>query len=148
MLFSHVKISCFRAKNHLVFHWCLNSKTISAIIVFTHTHTHIHTGLAKSSKRKGDTECWTRFSTVIYLLLPFLFLLISLSSKWLRNVHNVKWLGLKKEKNKKQNSWKKMGDSRYDDRARYLCCEGCASTPCATRTIESLRPYGLTQTVT
>ena len=23
MLFSHVKISCFRAKAHLVFHWCL-----------------------------------------------------------------------------------------------------------------------------
>ena len=23
MLFSHMKISCFRAKAHLVFHWCL-----------------------------------------------------------------------------------------------------------------------------
>ena len=23
MLFPHVKISCFRAKAHLVFHWCL-----------------------------------------------------------------------------------------------------------------------------
>ena len=29
MLFSRVKISCFRAKAHLVFHWCLyNKKTI------------------------------------------------------------------------------------------------------------------------
>ena len=27
MLFSPVKISCFRAKAHLVFHWCLYNKT-------------------------------------------------------------------------------------------------------------------------
>ena len=26
MLFSHVKISCFRQKAHLVFHWCLYNK--------------------------------------------------------------------------------------------------------------------------
>ena len=26
MLFSRVKISCFRAKAHLVFHWCLHNK--------------------------------------------------------------------------------------------------------------------------
>ena len=26
MLFSRVKISCFRAKAHLVFHWCLYNK--------------------------------------------------------------------------------------------------------------------------
>ena len=32
-----------------------------------------------------------------------------------------------------------MGDSRY--RARYLGCDGYALTPCATRTIESLRTY-------
>ena len=29
MLFSRVKISCFRAKAHLVFHWCLNNKLYS-----------------------------------------------------------------------------------------------------------------------
>ena len=29
MLFSHVKISSFRAKAHLVFHWCLYNKAIS-----------------------------------------------------------------------------------------------------------------------
>ena len=28
MLFSHVKISSFRAKAHLVFHWCLHNKYI------------------------------------------------------------------------------------------------------------------------
>ena len=28
MLFSRVKISCFRAKAHLVFHWCLYNKHI------------------------------------------------------------------------------------------------------------------------
>ena len=28
MLFSRVKISCFRAKAHLVFHWCLYNKII------------------------------------------------------------------------------------------------------------------------
>ena len=28
MLFSHVKISSFRAKSHLVFHWCLYNKII------------------------------------------------------------------------------------------------------------------------
>ena len=27
MLFSRVKISCFRVKAHLVFHWCLYNKT-------------------------------------------------------------------------------------------------------------------------
>ena len=27
MLFSRVKISCFRPKAHLVFHWCLYNKT-------------------------------------------------------------------------------------------------------------------------
>ena len=27
MLFSHVKISCFRAKAHLVFHWYLYNKS-------------------------------------------------------------------------------------------------------------------------
>ena len=32
MLFSHVKISCFRAKAHLVFHWCLYNKVFLAII--------------------------------------------------------------------------------------------------------------------
>ena len=29
MLFSRVKISCFRAKAHLVFHWCLYNKASS-----------------------------------------------------------------------------------------------------------------------
>ena len=28
VIFSHVKIPCFRAKAHLVFHWCLNNKSI------------------------------------------------------------------------------------------------------------------------
>ena len=49
---------------------------------------------------------------------------------------------LKKEKKKKENllnSSKKMGDSRY--RARYLCSEGYALMPYATRTKESLRTY-------
>ena len=48
-------------------------------------------------------------------------------------------IGLKKRKKKENllNSSKKIGDSRY--RARYLGCEGYALTPCATRTIESLR---------
>ena len=27
MIFSHVKISSFRAKAHLVFHWCLYNKS-------------------------------------------------------------------------------------------------------------------------
>ena len=31
MLFSHVKVSSFRAKAHLVFHWCLYNKFISLI---------------------------------------------------------------------------------------------------------------------
>ena len=31
MLFSRVKISCFRAKAHLVFHWCLYNKIIYAL---------------------------------------------------------------------------------------------------------------------
>ena len=32
MLFSRVKISCFRAKAHLVFHWCLYTKLLSLFI--------------------------------------------------------------------------------------------------------------------
>ena len=28
MLFSHVKISSFRAKAHLVFHWCLYNNAV------------------------------------------------------------------------------------------------------------------------
>ena len=28
VIFSHVEISCFRAKAHLVFHWCLHNKSI------------------------------------------------------------------------------------------------------------------------
>ena len=32
MLFSRVKISCFRAKAHLVFHWCLYHKLLSLFI--------------------------------------------------------------------------------------------------------------------
>ena len=31
LLFSHVKISFFRAKAHLVFHWCLYNNTIYLI---------------------------------------------------------------------------------------------------------------------
>lgn len=60
----------------------------------------------------------------------------------MRNVHTVKWLGFKKEKKKQENllnSSKEMGDSRY--RARYLCSEGYALMPYATRTKESLRTY-------
>ena len=34
MLFSHVKVSCFRAKAHLVFYWCLYNKTRSSSFVF------------------------------------------------------------------------------------------------------------------
>ena len=41
MLFSHVKISRFHAKAHLVFHWCLYNKQyslpVSKLIVFTNT---------------------------------------------------------------------------------------------------------------
>ena len=33
MLFSHVKISSFRAKAHLVFHWCLYNKMLSVLMV-------------------------------------------------------------------------------------------------------------------
>ena len=33
MLFSRVKISSFRAKAHLVFHWCLYNNNIIIIII-------------------------------------------------------------------------------------------------------------------
>ena len=42
MLFSHVKISCFRAKAHLVFHWYLYNKRPHYI---DKTHTKLHPGL-------------------------------------------------------------------------------------------------------
>ena len=34
MLFSRVKMSCFRAKDHLVFHWCLYNK-VASFMVYT-----------------------------------------------------------------------------------------------------------------
>ena len=34
MLFSNVKVSCIRAKAHLVFHWCLYNKTRTSSFVF------------------------------------------------------------------------------------------------------------------
>ena len=34
MLFSHVKISSFRAKSHLLFHWCLYNKVIYSLGFF------------------------------------------------------------------------------------------------------------------
>ena len=44
MLFSHVKISSFRAKAHLVFHWCLYNKLISLIsLTVTYLLTHSFT---------------------------------------------------------------------------------------------------------
>ena len=33
MLSSHVKISCFRAKDHLVFHWCFYYKVAYCVLV-------------------------------------------------------------------------------------------------------------------
>ena len=33
MLFSHVKISSFRAKAHLVFHWCLYNKNFFSLLL-------------------------------------------------------------------------------------------------------------------
>ena len=32
MLSSHVKISCFRTKAHLVFHWCMYNKMVFVIV--------------------------------------------------------------------------------------------------------------------
>ena len=46
VIFSHVKLSRFGAKDHLVFHWCLCSKAISAI---SSSHTHAHTLLARNT---------------------------------------------------------------------------------------------------
>ena len=43
MLFSHVKISSFRAKAHLVFHWCLHNKKFHQAI-----------NLALKQKHKAD----------------------------------------------------------------------------------------------
>ena len=38
MLFSHVKISSFRTKAHLVFHWCLYNKIIYFDIIHSTYH--------------------------------------------------------------------------------------------------------------
>ena len=35
VIFSHVKISSFRAKAHLVFHWCLYNKSMSCTNLIT-----------------------------------------------------------------------------------------------------------------
>ena len=43
MLFSHVKISCFRAKAHLVFHWYLyNKKQYYSLINLVTQFTNVH----------------------------------------------------------------------------------------------------------
>ena len=41
MLFSHVRISSFRAKAHLVFHWCLYNKHIYYIYGTTEDSVHL-----------------------------------------------------------------------------------------------------------
>ena len=46
MLFSHVKISSFRAKAHLVFHWCLYNKTF---YLPTHTSTMVQCQVIRRS---------------------------------------------------------------------------------------------------
>ena len=40
MLFSHVKMSSFRAKAHLVFYWCLYNKLISSICMLLYPISH------------------------------------------------------------------------------------------------------------
>ena len=64
-ILSHVKLSCFRAKDHLVFHWCLYSKTISAMFVHTllarntaeHKH-HRHTNILLTLHTMTTNPAW------------------------------------------------------------------------------------------
>ena len=44
VIFSHVKISSFRAKAHMVFHWCLYNKKIYFIPVSTRYFIPANTG--------------------------------------------------------------------------------------------------------
>ena len=60
VIFSHVEISCFRAKVHLVFHWCLHNKSIflnSCSSYFTLQHT-LH-----QSIKLSHTKRWISFSS-------------------------------------------------------------------------------------
>ena len=51
MLFSHVKISSFRAKAHLVFHCCLyNKPSYSGRTIHSHIQCDDHSGLTKSDR--------------------------------------------------------------------------------------------------
>ena len=57
MLFSHVKISCFCAKAHLVFHWCLYNKFFLVV-----------QGVAKrcptkKSEKKVEKKLYLKYST-------------------------------------------------------------------------------------
>ena len=76
MLFSHVKISCFRAKAHLVFHWYLYNKYYYYMYlgVTRHCKWHsvlheMHSGLDCKSSGPGVRPRWGHyvfFSMMLY----------------------------------------------------------------------------------
>ena len=59
MLFSHVKISSFREKTHLLFHWCLYNKKKSRVLIGSRNEEHpwVFTVLGRDSA--------SRFATVL-----------------------------------------------------------------------------------
>ena len=57
MLFSHVKISCFCAKAHLVFHWCLYNKFF---LVVQEVAKRCPT---KKSAKKVEKKLYLKYST-------------------------------------------------------------------------------------
>ena len=56
MLFSHVKISCFRAKAHLVFHWCLYNKLLYVSAPHSTKHQREMTKLNELEKWRSSSS--------------------------------------------------------------------------------------------
>ena len=72
MLFSHVKISCFRAKAHLVFHWCLNNKKFYQLHRLIHTIYH-HKQIEKLTI-SGASSSSERIFSVFLSNFPFVYI--------------------------------------------------------------------------
>ena len=63
MLFSHLKISSFRAKAHLVFHWCLYDKKIYVVFVIDYFIRDQFTFLAKINIRVKSFSVYNLYLT-------------------------------------------------------------------------------------
>ena len=78
VIFSHVKISCFRAKAHLVFHWCLNNKKFYQLHRLIHTIYH-HKQIEKLTI-SGASSSSERIFSMFLSSFPFVYIQMDFSA--------------------------------------------------------------------